>query len=208
MKICNVYIPVEIACALISGVISIGVAIISFYTNKHKTKSELAKFKMEMEHADKLRAEDAAIAHDREIAEKYTEMLNAIAVFSEAPDVNTKNAAISAINRLTAVGNAECAETLRAVKKEIERTDAFERPQRQCERSDDPGQRVRSIGGLFSIFEIEIIQQYLRQHIKQNDDFKNYGDHDIPPPTFLSRPLSGTKQGWPESRQRIMALKS
>ena len=131
MKICNVYIPVEIACALISGVISIGVAIISFYTNKHKTKSELAKFKMEMEHADKLRAEDAAIAHDREIAEKYTEMLNAIAVFSEAPDVNTKNAAISAINRLTAVGNAECAETLRAVKKEIERTDAFERPDKQ-----------------------------------------------------------------------------
>ena len=97
----------------------------------HKTKSELAKFKMEMEHADKIRAEDAAIAHDREISEKYTGMLNAIAEFSEAPDANTKNAAISAINRLAAVGNAECAETLRAVKKEIDRTDAFEKPDKQ-----------------------------------------------------------------------------
>ena len=111
MKICNVYIPVEVVCALFSGVISIGVAIISFYTNKHNTKSELAKFKMEMEHEDKIRAEDAAIAHDREIAEKYSGMLDAIAVFSEAPDVNTKNAAISAINRLAAVGNTECVES-------------------------------------------------------------------------------------------------
>ena len=131
MEIWNVYIPVEIACALFSGAISIGVAIISFYTNKHKTKSELAKFKMEMEHADKLRAEDAAIAHDREVTEKYSGMLNAIAVFSEAPDVNTKNAAISAINRLAAVGNAECVETLKAVRKEIARTDAFETPDKQ-----------------------------------------------------------------------------
>lgn len=131
MKICNVYIPVEVVCALIAAVISIATAIISFYTNKHKTKSELAKFKMEMEHADKLRAEDAAIAHDREIAEKYSGMLNAIAVFSESPDVTTKNAAISAINRLAAVGNAECAEALRAVRKEIERTDAFETPDKQ-----------------------------------------------------------------------------
>lgn len=131
MKICNVYIPVEVVCALIAAVISIATAIISFYTNKHKAKSELAKFKMEMEHADKLRAEDAAIAHDREIAEKYSGMLNAIAVFSESPDVTTKNAAISATNRLAAVGNAECAEALRAVRKEIERTDAFEKPDKQ-----------------------------------------------------------------------------
>lgn len=131
MKICNVYIPVEIACALFSGAFSIGVAVISFFANRHKTKSELAKFKMEMEHADKIRAEDAAAAHDREIAEKYTEMLNAIAVFSEAPDVNTKNAAIFAINRLAAIGNPEWAEPLRAVKKEIDWTDAFEKPDKR-----------------------------------------------------------------------------
>ena len=131
MEIWNVYIPVEVVCALIAGVISITTAIISFYTNKHKTKSELAKFKMEMEHADKIRAEDAAFAHDREIAEKYSGMLNAIAAFSESPDVTTKNAAISAINRLAAVGNAECAEALRAVRKEIDRTDAFEKPDKQ-----------------------------------------------------------------------------
>lgn len=131
MEIWNVYIPVEIACALFSGTISIVVAVISFFANRHKTKSELEKFKIEMEHADKIRAEDAVIARNREVTEKYTEMLDAIAAVSEAPDVNTKKDAIFAVNRLAAVGNAEWAETLRAIRNEIDRTDAFEKPDKQ-----------------------------------------------------------------------------
>ena len=124
----NVEISKELATVLISGIVSIVVAFISFWANKRKTDSEIAKMKLEIDHADKIRSEDAAREREREISTKYSRMLTAVRQFVELPDFNTKNAAISAINDLLVIEKCDQNDTLKNIKRIVEQASAFDGP--------------------------------------------------------------------------------
>lgn len=123
--------------ALISGVVSITVALVSYHANKKKTKSEIDKMKLEWEHQDKVRREEnrridqlrEQEKHDanlRRLQDAAAEMFSAISLFGAAPDGCSHQAALSAVAKVIAIADGELVDLLDDLMKSLGKTDPFE----------------------------------------------------------------------------------
>lgn len=122
--------------ALISGIVSITAAFISYHTNKRKTKSEIDKMKLEWEHQDKVRIEEnrridqlrEQEKHDAErkqLQDASKEMFSALSLFGAAPDGCSHQAALSAVAKATVIADGELADLLDDLIKALGKADPF-----------------------------------------------------------------------------------
>lgn len=121
----------EVAAAIISAGVSVFTAVISFSVNRSKTKSEIAKLKLELEHSDKVRQNEADLKAKETLKAQYAQMLSAIDWFWQALDMNSKQGALEAINSLLAEASGELRESLLTLKQIVTGADAFVGPKRE-----------------------------------------------------------------------------
>lgn len=123
--------------ALISGAVSIVVALISYRANKKKTQLEIEKLKIELAHQDKvrveeyrredqLRAADSLRADSLRLQESVSAMLSALSKFGAAPDGYSHQAALSSIAKTIALTDGELAKLLTELQTSLEITDPFD----------------------------------------------------------------------------------
>lgn len=124
----RIEVSAEVAAAVISAAVSALTATISFYVNRNKTKSEIAKMKLEFEHSDKVRQDEAETLARQEMGNRYAKMLSAIDWFAQAPDMNSKQAALAAINSFLAEGNGGLGQPVQELKQVVNGADAFTGP--------------------------------------------------------------------------------
>lgn len=124
----NFFVSSEVAAALISAAVSIAVAAISYKVNQNNTKSEIAKMKLEFEHSDKVRQEEMNAETRQEQEKRYAQMLSAVDWFCQASDMNTKQAALAAINTFWTGANGEIRDSVQTLKEVINQADAFKGP--------------------------------------------------------------------------------
>lgn len=123
----HISVSTEVACAVISAFVSISTALISYQVNRNKTKAEIQKAKMEIEQANMV----LSIRQDIAVRKKYSAMFTAIQKFSEIPDINAKNAAISTVNDLLSEESHELRILLIKALRILEDADAFSGPDLQ-----------------------------------------------------------------------------
>lgn len=124
----QIEVSAEVAAAIISAVVSILTAVISFFVNRSKTKSEIAKMKLEFEHSDRVRKEEMNAETRQEQEKRYAQMLSAVDWFCQASDMNTKQAALAAINTFWTGANGATRDSVQALKEVINQADAFKGP--------------------------------------------------------------------------------
>lgn len=124
----NFFVSSEVAAALISAAVSVVVAAISYKVNQNNTKSEIAKMRLEFEHSDKVRQEEMNAETRQEQEKRYAQMLSAVDWFCQASDMNTKQAALAAINTFWTGANGATRDSVQALKEVINQADAFKGP--------------------------------------------------------------------------------
>lgn len=124
----RVELSAEVAAAIISAGVSVFTAVISFSVNRSKTKSEIAKLKLEFEHSDKVRRNEADLKARETLKAQYAEVLSAVDWFRQAPDMNSKQRALVAINSLLAGANGGLRDALQSLRQTVAGADAFTGP--------------------------------------------------------------------------------
>lgn len=119
------YISPEVSTALISGVVSITVAIISFYANKKKTQTEIEKMKLEFAQQNKVRAEDRQFTRANGFETAYAQMLSDVAQFSASPNGYSHQTALRSIAAIVAISTGPDAELLTCFQAAVEASDPF-----------------------------------------------------------------------------------
>lgn len=123
----SVFTPAVIS-TLISGAVSITVALISYRKNKKATQAEIEKMKLSQAHEDKVREEDHRRADDGELRSAMIRVFETMSAYKVAPDGVSQREALSALARAYALADGSLSDSLDALRRSVEKEDPFDGP--------------------------------------------------------------------------------